>query len=123
MTMQVWAEIFQNIKIWKFISKTFFKNLFVAFAGEEEYRTFDDLTPAEAKEKLGYLIDKMDKNGDSLVTEEELTVWIHYVQTKYIYDDTERQYEENDLDKDGKITWKEYEEHTYGFLSEEDMGK
>lgn len=94
-----------------------------AFAGEEEYRTFDDLTPAEAKEKLGYLIDKMDKNGDSLVTEEELTVWIHYVQTKYIYDDTERQYEENDLDKDGKITWKEYEEHTYGFLSEEDMGK
>ena len=65
----------------------------------------------------------MDKNGDSLVTEEELTVWIHYVQTKYIYDDTERQYEENDLDKDGQITWKEYEEHTYGFLSEEDMGK
>merc|ERR1711868_271328 len=58
-----------------------------AFVGEDEYKTFDDLTPTEAKEKLGYLIDKMDKN------------------------------------KDGKITWDEYKQHTYGFLSEEDLNK
>jgi len=94
-----------------------------AFVGEDEYKTFDDLTPTEAKEKLGYLIDKMDKNGDGNVDEQELTQWIHYVQTKYIYDDTERQWEDNDLDKDGKITWDEYKQHTYGFLSEEDLNK
>lgn len=93
----------------------------MAFAGEDEYKTFDDLSPDEAKEKLGHLVDKMDKNLDGTVTEEELTIWIHYVQTKYIYDDTERQYEENDLNKDGKITWDEYKEHTYGFLSADEM--
>lgn len=92
-----------------------------AFAGEDEMKTFDDLTPVEAKEKLGLLVDKMDKNNDGIVTEEELTIWIHYVQTKYIYDDTERQYEENDLNKDQKITWDEYKEHTYGFLTAEEM--
>merc|ERR1712130_62337 len=42
-----------------------------AFAGEDEYKTFDDLSPEEAKEKLGLLIDKMDKDGDGKVTEEE----------------------------------------------------
>ena len=65
----------------------------------------------------------MDKNGDGNVDEQELTQWIHYVQTKYIYDDTERQWEDNDLDKDGKITWDEYKQHTYGFLSEDDLNK
>jgi len=94
-----------------------------AFAGEDEFKTFDDLTPTEAKEKLGALVDKMDKNTDGLVTEEELTIWIHYVQTKYIYDDTERQWEENDINKDGKITWDEYKEHTYGFLTAEELDK
>merc|ERR1712130_280185 len=81
-----------------------------AFAGEDEYKTFDDLSPEEAKEKLGLLIDKMDKDGDGKVTEEELTIWIHYVQTKYIYDDTERQ-------------WEEYKKHTYGFLSDDELSK
>ena len=65
----------------------------------------------------------MDKDKDSLVTEEELTMWIHYVQTKYIYDDTDRQYEENDENKDGQITWDEYKQHTYGFLSAEELNQ
>ena len=65
----------------------------------------------------------MDKDGDGKVTEEELTIWIHYVQTKYIYDDTERQWEENDEDGNGKITWDEYKKHTYGFLSDEELSK
>merc|ERR1712130_462720 len=42
-----------------------------AFAGEDEYKTFDDLSPEEAKEKLGLLIDKMDKDGDGKVTWDE----------------------------------------------------
>ena len=56
-------------------------------------------SPEEAKEKLGHLVDKMDSNSDGQVDEKELTMWIHYVQTKYIYDDTERQWEENDKDR------------------------
>ena len=56
-------------------------------------------SPEEAKEKLGHLVDKMDSNSDGQVDEKELTMWIHYVQTKYIYDDTERQWEENDKER------------------------
>jgi len=93
----------------------------MALMGEDEYKTFDDLSPEEAKEKLGHLVDKMDSNSDGQVDEKELTMWIHYVQTKYIYDDTERQWEENDKDGDGKITWEEYKENTYGFLTPEEL--
>jgi len=92
-----------------------------AVMGDEEYKTFDDLSPEEAKEKLGHLVDKMDSNGDGDVDEKELTMWIHYVQTKYIYDDTERQWEENDKDGDGKLSWDEYKENTYGFLTPEEL--
>merc|ERR1711892_658435 len=92
-----------------------------AIMGDEEYKTFDDLSPEEAKEKLGHLVDKMDSNGDGDVDEKELTMWIHYVQTKYIYDDTERQWEENDKDGDGKLSWDEYKENTYGFLTPEEL--
>ena len=73
--------------------------------------------------KLGALAAKMDKNGDGEITQEELTMWIHYNQTKYIYDDTERQWEENDKNGDGQITWDEYKEHTYGFLTEEELNQ
>lgn len=94
-----------------------------ALFGEDDFETIEDLSPEEQKEKLSKLIDKMDRDGDGIVTEEELTVWIHYVQTKYIYDDTERQWEENDKNNDGKVTWEEYKTHTYGFLNEDDFTK
>merc|ERR1719204_2515618 len=56
---------------------------------KDEFATVDDLSKEEIDEKLGALAAKMDKNGDGEITQEELTMWIHYVQTKYIYDDTE----------------------------------
>ena len=96
-------------------------NIFLVF--KDEFATVDDLSKEEIDEKLGALAAKMDKNGDGEITQEELTMWIHYVQTKYIYDDTERQWEENDKNSDGKITWEEYKEHTYGFLTEEELNQ
>ena len=96
-------------------------NFFSVF--KDEFATVDDLSKEEIDEKLGALAAKMDKNGDGEITQEELTMWIHYVQTKYIYDDTERQWEENDKNSDGKITWEEYKEHTYGFLTEEELNQ
>ena len=95
--------------------------LFLVF--KDEFATVDDLSKEEIDEKLGALAAKMDKNGDGEITQEELTMWIHYVQTKYIYDDTERQWEENDKNGDGQITWDEYKEHTYGFLTEEELNQ
>ena len=50
---------------------------------KDEFATVDDLSKEEIDEKLGALAAKMDKNGDGEITQEELTMWIHYVQTKY----------------------------------------
>ena len=37
---------------------------------------FDDLEPEESKRRLGMLVKKMDKDGDSNVSREELVDWI-----------------------------------------------
>lgn len=50
-----------------------------AFLGKEEAKTFEQLPPAEAKRRLGVIVDKIDKNGDSKVDEEELVDWVRHV--------------------------------------------
>lgn len=50
-----------------------------AFLGEEEAQTFDQLSPAEAKRRLGIIVDKIDSNGDGKVTEQELIDWVRHV--------------------------------------------
>ena len=62
------------------------------------------------------IFDKIDKDKDGKVSEEELKNWIKYVQNKYIIDDTERQWKEHQLDENGQLTWAKYKERTYGYL-------
>ena len=50
-----------------------------AFLGEEEAQTFDQLPPAEAKRRLGMIVDKIDKDQDGSVTEQELIDWVRHV--------------------------------------------
>ncbi|CAL8318352.1 unnamed protein product [Lota lota] len=85
-----------------------------AFLGREEAKTFDDLTPQESKRRLGVIVDKIDGNKDGYVTEEELNVWIKKAQKRYIYDNVDRQWKDFDINTDGKITWEEYKNVTYG---------
>lgn len=59
-------------------------------------------------------MDKIDKDGDGFVTEEELINWIKYVQHKYITDDTDRMWEEHDSEGD-TLTWESYRKRTYGY--------
>lgn len=42
------------------------------------------------------------------LTTEELTLWIQHVYRKYALDDAEERFPEYDTDKDGVVTWKEY---------------
>ena len=56
---------------------------------------------------------KIDKDGDGQVTEEELTNWIKYVQTRYIRQDTDRQWKDHHADNESKITWESYKQRTY----------
>ncbi len=59
---------------------------------------------------------KIDKDSDGFVTDQELKDWIKYAQNRYIYEDAEKQLINNDMNKDGYVTWDEYKNNTYGFL-------
>ncbi|XP_045176472.1 calumenin-B-like isoform X2 [Mercenaria mercenaria] len=89
-----------------------------AFLGQKEARDFDQLTPEESKEKLGFIVDKIDRNHDAFITEDELQHWIQYVQKKYIIEDTERMWKEHEVG-DGKLTWESYRQRTYGYEHEQ----
>ena len=65
------------------------------------------------------LFDKVDKDHDGAVTEQELKDWIHFTQNRYIMKDVEKQMQQTDLDKDGTIDWNEYKKATYGFMEDE----
>lgn len=89
-----------------------------AFLGEEVAQTFDQLSPAEAKRRLGVIVDKIDKNGDGSVTEPELVVWIRHVAKRYVYDDVDRHFPYHDKDENGKISWEEYKTSAYGMVQD-----
>lgn len=56
----------------------------------------------------------MDINRDGFVSEEELKVWIKDAQRKHVSDSVEQQWKDFDLNSDGRISWDEYKNVTYG---------
>lgn len=44
----------------------------------------------------------------SVLSTEELTLWIQHVYRKYALDDAKERFPEFDTDKDGVVTWEEY---------------
>ena len=89
-----------------------------AFLGKDEADEFDQLSPEESRRRLKIIVDKMDKNGDKKITEEELKNWITFTQNRYIEEDTRKQFEQHDTDQDRKINWEEYRKSTYGYLDD-----
>lgn len=86
-----------------------------AFLGKEDAKTFDQLTPEESKERLGIIVDKIDKDHDGFVTEAELKDWVQYVQKRYVLSDTERMWKEHEIDDKDTLEWKSYKKRTYGY--------
>ncbi|KAI6659988.1 Calumenin-B [Oopsacas minuta] len=60
------------------------------FVGESQAEIYDHLPPRAAKMQLSELVDKIDENGDSHVTEEELVSWIAHVNRRMIFNEAER---------------------------------
>ena len=59
---------------------------------------------------MGIIVDKIDKDSDGYVTQEELKDWIMYTQQRYIRDDVERQWvSHNPMGKE-KLSWTEYKD-------------
>ncbi|XP_039631419.1 reticulocalbin-3 isoform X1 [Polypterus senegalus] len=92
-----------------------------AFLGKEEAKTFDQLTPEESKERLGKIVDRIDKDKDGFITHAELHSWIKYTQKRYIEEDVMKHWREYDVNKDDKVSWEEYKNTTYGFYMDEEF--
>ena len=60
------------------------------------------------------IYDKIDKDRNGQVTEQELSDWIKYVQTRYIRIDTDRQWLEHNPDNNATISWTAYKHRVYG---------
>ncbi|BFZ04147.1 hypothetical protein BsWGS_07185 [Bradybaena similaris] len=89
-----------------------------AFLGHDEAETFDQLSPEESRSRLAIIVDKIDKNKDGEVTEQELKEWIQYVQRRYILTDTDRMWREHDAESDNTLKWHSYQKHTFGYIDE-----
>ncbi|XP_012279956.1 calumenin [Orussus abietinus] len=90
-----------------------------AFLGEDA-KTFDQLSPEESTRRLGLIVDKIDKDKDGFVTQEELKDWIKYTQQRYIRDDVERQWKSHNPDDKDTLAWSEYRKIVYGFVDDKE---
>lgn len=61
-------------------------------------------------------MDRIDKDEDGFVTQEELKNWIDYNQKKYILQDVQQQWSTHNPKNKDKITWEEYKKIVYGFM-------
>lgn len=91
-----------------------------AFLGKDAARDYEGLSPEESKKRLGQLYDRIDKNADGKVDEDELKNWIKYTQNKYIWEDAKKQMKTNDENMDGYVDWEEYKKTTYGFIADDE---
>ncbi|GLH05521.1 Supercoiling factor [Gryllus bimaculatus] len=93
-----------------------------AFLGDDA-KTFDQLTPEESRRRLGLIVDKIDKNSDGFVSQEELKDWIQYTQRRYIVDDIDRQWKAHNPENKEKITWDDYKKTVYSFMDDMDTNE
>jgi len=64
------------------------------------------------------IYDKIDKDQNGELSDEELTSWIRHVQMRYIYSDTDRQWRDHIPEDDDAtlLKWDVYMERTYGHI-------
>ncbi|KAL7402551.1 hypothetical protein ABVT39_016640 [Epinephelus coioides] len=76
--------------------------------GDEDTEELKKLSPEEQREKMMEIVKRIDTNGDNLLSSEEITLWIQQVYRKYALDDAKERFPEFDTNKDGVVTWEEY---------------
>jgi hypothetical protein len=81
---------------------------------EKTAQEFDQLNPDESRRRLRILANKMDKNKDGFVTEDELSEWVHNSMVSLDQEETDERFDEIDQNKDGEITWTEYVHESFG---------
>lgn len=76
--------------------------------GDENTDEIKKLSLADQRKKMMDIVKKIDTNGDNLLSAEEITLWIQHVYRKYALDDAKERFPEFDTNKDGIVTWEEY---------------
>lgn len=92
-----------------------------AFLGKEQAQSFDQLPHEEARRRLGIIVDKIDKNRDGKVSQEEMEEWVRHVARRYVYDDVDSVWDYHDMNKDGFIDMEEYKNVSFGVIEDLDM--
>jgi len=88
-----------------------------AFLGDEAEQ-FASLTHEQARVKLALVVDKIDQDNDTLVTEAELTKWIKETAQRSVDRRTEEFWTRNNPGGESEISWDKYRAIQYGFLTD-----
>ncbi|KAL4658722.1 reticulocalbin-2-like [Arapaima gigas] len=89
--------------------------------GTQKDEEIKKLSPKEKSTKLVEIVKKIDTNADKQLTAEEITQWIQLVYRQYALEDVEERFPEFDKNKDGLVSWDEYNTfvHDHAFDIEE----
>ncbi|XP_064625834.1 reticulocalbin-2-like isoform X2 [Lineus longissimus] len=91
-----------------------------AFLGsEDEADEFKELDPDEAKKRLLVLAKRMDTDKSGDVSKDELQHWISNSFKSLDEADAKKQFDRQDKDKNGSVTWSEMLQEVYGYTPEE----
>lgn len=66
-------------------------------------------------------MDKIDNNKDGFISREELKDWILFTQKRYISEDVNRQWVQQNPDDNSTISWENFQKMVYGFLDHPDV--
>lgn len=76
--------------------------------GTEDKDEIKKLTPFEQRQRMMDILKKIDTDSDKYLSSEEITLWIQQVYRKYALDDAKERFPEFDTNKDGVVSWDEY---------------
>ncbi|XP_017767396.1 PREDICTED: reticulocalbin-2 [Eufriesea mexicana] len=80
----------------------------------KEAEEFDKLPIKESKRRLEILLRKMDLNNDRFIEKNELKAWILRSFSMLSTEESQDRLEDADADEDGKVSWNEIIQDTYG---------
>ncbi|KAI8518423.1 calcium ion binding [Branchiostoma belcheri] len=86
----------------------------ILLGGKKEAEEYQKLSPEESKQRLMVLVKKIDVNGDGLLDRDELVDHMLESFNTYSVEEARDTFPTIDLDEDGKVSWEEYLQDTFG---------
>lgn len=81
----------------------------------EDVDEFHHLAAEESRHRLGTIVDQMDENNDDYIDIDELVAWIQHSFLTLDKEEAHNTLNDTDVNNDGKVTWAEYINYTFGY--------